>query len=86
MRPVYFKIDGPVERKVMADMPFLVTNNQIRFPKRLYEEGLYFNYKDKKSGKIEKFTLDKTMAKKEDENFYYFTFLLKNKELHYSTN
>lgn len=86
MRPVYFKKDGPITRKIMADMAFLVTHKVIRFPKWLYEEGLYFTYKDKKSGSTEKFFLEKDKAKKQDENFYYFPFTLKDKEIENISN
>lgn len=81
MRPVYFRKDGPITRKIMADMAFLVTHKMIRFPKWLYEEGLYFIYKEKKTGNTEKFILDKDKAKKQDESFYYFSFPYKEHQI-----
>lgn len=81
MRPVYFRKDGPITRKIMADMAFLVTHKMIRFPKWLYEEGLYFLYKDIKSGTPGKFVLNKDDAKKQDESFYYFPFPYKENQI-----
>ena len=81
MRPVYFRKDGPITRKIMADMAFLVSHKIIRFPKWLYEEGLYFPYKDKKSGELRRFILDKNNAQKQDNDFYYFNFSFKDNQL-----
>jgi len=76
MKPVYLRVDSNnFTRKVMLDMAYLVSHKKIRLPKWLYEEGLYFNYKNNDG--IEKYFLTKEKIKKEDENHYFFEFPFK---------
>lgn len=75
MNPVYaLKDANNITRKVLLDMAYLTEHNQIRFFKYLYEDGLYFLYKDnhKSPGEIEKYFLTKDKIKKEDGDYLFF--------------
>ncbi len=77
MKPVYLRKDSSsITRKIMIDMAYLVSHKKIRLPKRLFEDGLYFFYKNNDS--IEKYFIPKDKVVKEDENHFYFDFPFKD--------
>ena len=82
MRTIYLrKENGNELRKVLLDMPYLVTHKKIRFPKYCFEDGLYLLNKTKNSNNIEKYYLTKDSVVKEDNDFYYFKFPFKAEEV-----
>lgn len=79
MRPVYLSIDSNnITRKIMMDMAYLAKHNKIRLPKWLYEDGLYFLFKNNNG--TDKYFLSKDKIKKEDEYHYFFDFPFKKKQ------
>ncbi len=83
MRPIYLFVEkNGLTRKIMIDMAFLSSRKKIRLLKYLFEDELYFLYPDKKDKSIiNKYYLTKDKIFKEDENFYYFKFPFKIKEV-----
>lgn len=80
MKPVYLQKDSNnITRKIMMDMAYLAKHKKIRIPKWLYEEGLYFLYKD--NGVIDKYFLTTDKIKKEDEYHYFFDFPFKKSQI-----
>ena len=80
MKPIYLLKDSDnITRKIMLDMAYLAKHNKIRLPKWLFEDGLYFKFKNN-SG-IEKYHLSKDKIIKEDDHHYFFDFPLKNKQI-----
>jgi hypothetical protein len=80
MRQIYLRVENNGQtRKVLIDMAFLAKHNFIRLPKYYFEENLYLPFKKQQENGIafEKYALDKSKIKKEDENFYYFKFPFK---------
>ena len=76
MRPIYArKESNNITRKIMLDMAYLAKHRKIRMPKWLYEDGLYFYYKNK--NETDKYFLTKDKIKKEDEYHYFFDFPFK---------
>ena len=61
------------------DMAYLASHKKIRMPKWLFEENLYFFYKNNDS--IEKYFISKDKVIKEDESHFYFDFPFKEKQL-----
>jgi hypothetical protein len=81
MRPAYLRKDSNgFTRKIMMDMAFLASHKKIRLPKWLYEDELYFLFKNK-NNEIEKYYLTTAKIKKEDENHYYFEFPFKEEQV-----
>ena len=70
-------------RKILIDMAFLAKHNLIRLPKYYYEEGLYLPYtKDiADNNSFEKYELTKDKIIKEDDDFFFFKFPFKHKEV-----
>jgi hypothetical protein len=66
-------------RKVMMDMAYLASHKKIRIPKWLYEDGLYFLYKN--NIEVDKYFLTKDKIKKEDEYHYFFDFPFKGNQV-----
>ncbi len=82
MRTIYLrKENGNNIRKVLLDMPYLVTHKIIRLPKYYFEDGLYILNKLKNSNNPGKYYLTEDKVIKEDENFYYFKFPFKTEEV-----
>jgi hypothetical protein len=80
MKPVYMRKDSEnITRKIMMDMAFLASHKKIRIPKWLYEDGLYFIYKNKTD--VDKYFLTKDKIKKEDEYHYFFDFPFKDNQV-----
>ena len=80
MKPVYLlKESNNITRKIMMDMAYLAKHKKIRLPKWLYEDGLYFLYKNN-SG-IDKYFLSKDKIRKEDEYHYFFDFPFKTAQV-----
>ena len=73
MRQLYLRTENRnTLRKVMIDMAYLVSHNQIRLPKVYYEDGIYIPFFNK--DKTDKYILTKDKIIKEDENHYFFDF------------
>ncbi len=83
MKPIYIRKDtNKGTRKVMIDMPYLVYHKKIRFPKRLWEDGLYLPYLPERTNvEFEKYFLTKDKILKEDENHIYFNFPFKPEQV-----
>lgn len=82
MRTIYLrKKDKNGDRKVLLDMPYLITHKMIRFPKYQFEEGLYLPNKQKMAKDVGRYDLTKDKIKKEDKEFYYFKFPFKADEV-----
>ncbi|HKB87497.1 MAG TPA: hypothetical protein VKD08_15075 [Ignavibacteriaceae bacterium] len=80
MRPVYLRKEANnIVRKVMMDMAYLASHHKIRLTKRLYEDGLYFYFKNKDG--IDKYYLSRDRIKKEDEFHYFFDFPFKEEQV-----
>ncbi len=81
MRPVYLRNESNgITRKIMLDMAFLSSHKKIRLPKWLFEENLYFLFKNK-DNEIEKYFLSKEKVFKEDENHFFFNFPFKENQV-----
>ena len=73
MRQLYLRTENRNSlRKIMIDMAYLVSHNQIRLPKVYYEDGIYLPYFSKNG--TDKYILTKDKIVKEDENHYFFAF------------
>jgi hypothetical protein len=83
MRTIYLRIEkNNLIRKIAIDMAFLAKHNVIRLPKYYYEEGLFFPYKDiKNDSSIKNYSLSKDKIFKEDNDFYYYKFPFKMKQV-----
>jgi hypothetical protein len=80
MKPVYLQKDSNnLTRKIMMDMAYLASHKKIRIPKWLYEEGLYFLYKNK--SEVDKYFLGRDKIKKEDDYHYFFDFPFKKSQV-----
>ncbi len=80
MKPVYLQKEANnIVRQVMMDMAYLASHKKIRLPKRLYEDGLYFYFKNKDG--IDKYYLGRDRIKKEDEFHYFFDFPFKDEQV-----
>ncbi|RPI76304.1 MAG: hypothetical protein EHM47_00455 [Ignavibacteriales bacterium] len=79
MKPIYIRKEtNNGIRKIMADMPYLVTYKKIRLPKWQWEEGLYVPYKPERTNvDFEKYFLQKDKIINEDEHHYFFNFPFK---------
>lgn len=80
MRATYLRVNkNGLTRKVAIDLAFLAKHGKIRFPKYLYEEGLYLPFikNPKENNILEQYFLSKDKILKEDQNFYYFNFPFK---------
>lgn len=83
MRPIYLRRDNHSgTRKVMVDMPYMVSYKKIRLPKWQWEEGLYLPYKPERSHvEFEKYFLSRDNIIKEDEYHYFFDFPFHREEV-----
>ena len=73
MRQLYLRTENRDSlRKIMIDMAYPVSHNQIRLPKVYFEEGIYLPYFNR--GETDKYILTKDKIIKEDENHYFFAF------------
>ena len=83
MKPIYFRKEtNNGVRKVMVDMPYLVSHKKIRLPKWQWEEGLYLPYKPERVNvEFEKYFLSKDKIVKEDKDHYFFDFQFKFEEV-----
>lgn len=80
MKPVYLRKDANnITRKIMMDMAYLVSHKKIRLPKWLFEDNLYFLYKNEDS--MEKYFISKDKIVKEDENHFFFNFPFKERQV-----
>jgi len=80
MKPVYLlKDSNNITRKIMMDMAYLAKHKKIRIPKWLFEDGLYFLYKN--DYKTDKYFLSMDKMKKEDEYHYFFDFPFKKNQV-----
>ena len=83
MSTFYLRVDNNNRtRKILIDMAYLAKHNIIRLPKYYYEVGLYLPYsKNNDRSSYEKYELTLNKMIKEDENFFYFKFPFKHKEV-----
>lgn len=80
MRATYLRVEkNRMTRKVAIDLAYLAKHNKIRFPKYLYEEGLYLPFvkNPEENNILEQYFLTKDKIEKEDKDFYYFNFPFK---------
>jgi len=76
MRPIFLRKEmNNGVRKVVVDMPYLVTYRKIRLPKWHWEDGLYVPYKPERTNvEFEKYFLSKDKIIGQDEHHYFFEF------------
>jgi len=80
MRATYLRVEkNEMTRKVAIDLAFLAKHGKIRFPKYLFEDGLYLPFvkNPKENNNLEQYFLTKDKIEKEDQDFYYFNFPFK---------
>lgn len=76
MRTIYLRKDtNNGTRKILIDMPYLVSHKKIRLPKWQWEEGLYLPYKPERANvEFEIYFLSEDKIIDKDENHYFFEF------------
>ena len=83
MRPIYLRVESNNHtRKVMVDMPYLVSHKKIRLPKWQFEEGLFLPYKPERTNvDFERYYLSKNLILNEDQDHYFFNFPFKPEQV-----